>query len=77
MSGMEFFRSQNRNLGTRKFHLIQTGLVNKDIKAENMKDCNHMITLSSTVSIVIDAVGEIFQEDLGYVDVSGMTKNLA
>ena len=73
----DFLGIRIEKLGERTFHLTQTGLTNKVLKAASMEDCNPVLTPSSIVPLAIDKDGDVFEEDWEYATIVGMLMYLA
>ena len=73
----DFLGIRIEKIGDRKFHLTQTGLIDKVLNAANMTNCNPITTPAYTVSLGIDKDGDQFLESWKYPTIIGMLMYLA
>jgi hypothetical protein len=73
----DFLGIRIEKLGTRKFNLTQTGLINKVLKASDMETCNSVETPAFTTALGTDKEGPPFKESWKYATVIGMLMYLA
>ena len=73
----DFLGIRIEKAGPKKFHLTQTGLINKVLKEADMENCNTVNTPALTTPLGIDNLGEPFKEDWDYASIVGMLMYLA
>ena len=73
----DFLGIRIEKAGPKKFHLTQTGLINKVLKEADMENCNTVNTPALTTPLGIDKLGEPFKEDWDYASIVGMLMYLA
>jgi hypothetical protein len=73
----DFLGIRIEKAGPKKFHLTQTGLINKVLKEVDMENCNTVNTPALTTPLGIDKLDEPFNEDWDYASIVGMLMYLA